>query len=155
MKKLLLILLCLPMIGFSQSTSQKLLSTSGDAYINSSAIMEYSIGEIAIETYANGSTMTQGFHQGFLRVSAVNEHALSDHIKVYPNPTKDWLNIDFEKPTDGHVRLTDINGKLVLESAIKSKQQQQFNIQHLAQGTYFLSLVIDNKQSTYQIQKMK
>tara|TARA_B110000467_G_C18252549_1_gene441351 strand:- start:278 stop:709 length:432 start_codon:yes stop_codon:yes gene_type:complete len=143
------------MIGFGQSATQKLLSTGGSSHENGAGIVEYSIGEISIETYANGSTMTQGFHQGFLRVSAVNEHALSDNIKVYPNPTKDWLNIDFEKPTDGQLRLTDMNGKLVLESAIKSKQQHQFNIQQLAQGTYFLSLVIDNKQATYQIQKLK
>jgi len=143
------------MIGFGQSATQKLLSTGGSSHENGAGIVEYSIGEISIESYTNGSTMTQGFHQGFLRVSAVNEHALSANIKVYPNPTKDWLNIDFEKPTDGHVRLTDMNGKLVLESVIQSNQQHQFNIQHLAQGTYFLSLLIDNEQSTYQIQKIK
>ena len=34
MKKLLLILLCLPMIGFGQVTSPSVISSSGDSYSN-------------------------------------------------------------------------------------------------------------------------
>ena len=51
MKKLLLILLCLPMIGFGQVTSPSVVSSSGDSYFNGGVIMDYTLGEIVIETY--------------------------------------------------------------------------------------------------------
>ena len=64
MKKLLIILLCLPMTGFGQITTPSVISSSGDSYSNGGVIMDYTLGEIVVETYANSTTiLTQGFHQ--------------------------------------------------------------------------------------------
>ena len=41
MKKLLLILLALPMIGFGQVTTPSVVSSSGDSYSNGNIIMDY------------------------------------------------------------------------------------------------------------------
>ena len=51
MKKLLLILFCLPMFGFGQILSPSVISSSGDSYSNGGVIMDYTLGEIVIETY--------------------------------------------------------------------------------------------------------
>ena len=62
MKKLLFILLCLPMIGFGQILSPSVVSSSGDSYSNGGVIMDYTLCEIVIETHANSTTiLTQGF----------------------------------------------------------------------------------------------
>ena len=53
MKKLLLILLCLPMLVFGQVTSPSLISSSGDSYSNNNVNMDFSIGEVVIETHQN------------------------------------------------------------------------------------------------------
>ena len=49
MKKLLLILLCLPMIGFGQVTTPSVISSSGDSFSNVSVLMDYTLGEIVLE----------------------------------------------------------------------------------------------------------
>jgi hypothetical protein len=87
MKKLLLILLCLPMIGFGQVTSPSVISSSGDSYSNGSVIMDYTLGEIVVETHTNSTTiLTQGFHQGVLKVTTSVKN-IDIKTKVYPNPT--------------------------------------------------------------------
>ena len=65
MKKLLLILFCLPLIGFGQPIiSPSVVSSSGNSYNNEGVIMDYTLGEIVVETHANSTTiLTQGFHQ--------------------------------------------------------------------------------------------
>ena len=52
------------MIGFGQITTPSVISSSGDSYSNGGVIMDYTLGEIVVETYANSTTiLTQGFHQ--------------------------------------------------------------------------------------------
>ena len=69
MKKLLLILLCLPMIGFGQILSPSVVSSSGASYSNGGVIMDFTLGEIVIETFSNNANiLTQGFHQGIIKI---------------------------------------------------------------------------------------
>ena len=64
MKKLLLILLCLPMIGFGQVTTPSVVSSSGDSYSSGGVIMDFTLGEIVIETFSNNANiLTQGFRE--------------------------------------------------------------------------------------------
>ena len=87
MKKLLLILIALPMIGFGQVTTPSVVSSSGDSYSNGGVIMDYTLGEIVIETYTNSNTiLTQGFHQGDLKVTTAVVN-LDIKTRIYPNPT--------------------------------------------------------------------
>ena len=70
MKKLLLILLCLPLISFGQITSPSVISSSGNSYNNGGVNMDYTLGEIVVETQTNSTTiLTQGFHQGVIKVN--------------------------------------------------------------------------------------
>tara|TARA_B110000003_G_scaffold19467_1_gene19024 strand:+ start:284 stop:460 length:177 start_codon:yes stop_codon:yes gene_type:complete len=48
--------------------------------------MDYTLGEIVIETYTNSNTiLTQGFHQGILKVNTSVEN-IDIKTKIYPNP---------------------------------------------------------------------
>ena len=97
MKKLLLILLCLPLVGFGQVTSPSVVSSSGDSYSNGNIIMDYTLGEIVIETFSNNANiLTQGFHQGVLNVTTAVIN-LDIKTKIYPNPTSNLLIIELEK----------------------------------------------------------
>ena len=155
MKKLLLILLCLPMIGFGQVNSPSVISSSGDSYSNGSVIMDYTLGEIVVETHTNSTTiLTQGFHQGVLEVSTevVN---IDIKTKVYPNPTTNFLIIELEKNVNADILVYDINGKLVMKDRLNNEQQKQLDFSFLTQGNYFLHINIADKQSVYQINKSK
>ena len=75
MKKLLLILIALPMIGFGQVATPSVVSSSGDSYNNGGVMMDYTLGEIVVETFSNSANiLTQGFHQGDLMVSTSVEN---------------------------------------------------------------------------------
>ena len=62
MKKLLLILLCFPFIGFGQVLAPSLVSSSGNTFSSGNVIMDFSLGEVVITTHLNSSNiLTQGF----------------------------------------------------------------------------------------------
>ena len=155
MKKLLLILLCLPFIGFGQVTTPSVISSSGDSYSNGGVNMDYTLGEIVVETQTNSTTiLTQGFHQGVLKVSTQVEN-IAFKTKVYPNPASDYLIIELEQSVNADILVYDINGKLVIKDKLNDEQQKQLDFSFLNTGNYILNINIADKQSVYQINKSK
>ena len=155
MKKLLLILLCLPMIGFGQVATPSVVSSSGDSYSNGNIIMDYTLGEIVVETFSNtANILTQGFHQGVLKViTAVLDIGIK--TKIYPNPTTNFIIIELEKNVNAELLVYDINGKIVIKDRLNNEQQKQLDFGFLNQGNYILHINIADKQSVYQINKSK
>ena len=155
MKKLLLLLLCVPLIGFGQITSPSVISSSGNSYNNGGVNMDYTLGEIVVETQTNTTTiLTQGFHQGVLKVNTSVEN-IDIKTKVYPNPTTNFIIIELEKNVNADILVYDINGKLVLKDKLNDENQKQFDFSFLKQGNYLLHINIADKQSVYQINKSK
>jgi hypothetical protein len=162
MKKLLLILLYLPFIGFGQITSPSVISSSGNSYNNGGVNMDYTLGEIVVETFQPTVTplpltytiLTQGFHQGILKVTTSVEN-IDIKTKVYPNPTTNFIIIELEKNVNSDILVYDINGKLVLKDKLNDENQKQFDFSFLKQGNYLLHINIADKQSVYQINKSK
>jgi hypothetical protein len=155
MKKGLLILLCLPILGFGQVTSPSVVSSSGDSYSNGNVIMDYTLGEIVVETHTNSTTiLTQGFHQEILKITTevVN---IDIKTKVYPNPTTNFLIVELEKNVNADILVYDINGKIVIKDRLNNEQQKQLDFSFLKQGNYLLHINIADKQSVYQINKSK
>ena len=155
MKKLLLILLCLPMIGFGQVTTPSVISSSGDSYNNGGVMMDYTLGEIVVETFSNSANiLTQGFHQGDLKVSTSIEN-IAIKTKIYPNPTTNFLIIELEENVNAELLVYDINGKIVIKDKLNEEQKKQLDFSFLNQGNYLLHINIADKQSVYQINKSK
>ena len=155
MKKLLLILLCLPMIGFGQILSPSVVSSSGDSYSNGGVIMDYTLGEIVIETFSNNANiLTQGFHQGDLKVTTAVVN-LDIKTRIYPNPTTNFIIIELEKNVNADILVYDINGKIVIKDKLNDERQKQLDFSFLTQGNYLLHINIADKQSVYQINKSK
>ena len=155
MKKLLLILLCLPMIGFGQVTTPSVVSSSGNSYNNGGVNMDYTLGEIVVETHSNSTTiLTQGFHQGVLKVNTSVEN-IDIKTKVFPNPTTNFLIVELEKNVNADILVYDINGKIVIKDKLNDEQKKQLDFSFLTQGNYFLHINIADKKSVYQINKSK
>ena len=162
MRKQLILLLCLPLIGFGQITSPSVISSSGNSYNNGGINVDYTLGEIVVETFQPTVTplpltytiLTQGFHQGVLKVSTSVEN-IDIKTKVYPNPTTNFIIIELEKNVNADILVYDINGKLVLKDKLNDENQKQFDFSFLKQGNYFLHINIADKQSVYQINKSK
>jgi Tol biopolymer transport system component len=117
--------------------------------------MDYTLGEIVVETHTNGSTiLTQGFHQEVLEITTkiVN---IDIKTKVYPNPTTSILIVELEKNVNADIMVYDINGKLVIKDRLNNEQKKQLDFSFLKQGNYLLHINIADKQSVYQINKTK
>lgn len=74
-------------------------------------------------------------------------------IKLYPNPVKGLLNVDFELNRSRSVILTvyDLSGKIVLQTERSSNiglNQIQINVSGLKPGLYILKGVSENQQFT-------
>ena len=162
MRYLLLLWLFFPLIIFGQTTSPSLISSSGDSYSNANVHMDYSIGEIVIETFLPPAAplplvyniLTQGFHQEILYIhtEVVELEIVS---KVYPNPTTSILIVELEQNVTADLLVYDINGRLVLKDTLKDEQKKQLDFSFLKQGNYLLHINIADKQSVYKIQKIK
>ena len=122
--------------------SQDVISSQGDSYTDSSASIDFTIGEVVTFT---GSTIenniTQGFHQTNWGFVSIEDHVPNYEAIIYPNPTEDFLNIKASLYEDVSYVLYDEMGKLILQGLL-SGEQTALEVSPLATGRY--SLVLSN-----------
>jgi hypothetical protein len=75
-----------------------------------------------------------GFPAGFADVKELIVN--SNNFKVYPNPTKDLLNIECNE--NGIYEIFDLTGKQVLNGSSYSNQKNIITTSHLTKGIYFI-----------------
>jgi spore germination protein YaaH len=96
------------------------------------------INSIVIDTAHNISIMATEMVDVDFLITAVEE--LNNTIlKVYPNPAKEKITIQFNAPQTGQLIIRDISGREVIIQQINQTQQAAVNVQALSQGVYFLS----------------
>lgn len=71
--------------------------------------------------------------------SSVREE-IQTEIEIYPNPTKDVLNIDFEVPFAGEIKVMNVAGQQMLTQDIDRSSSTTLQLKHLNAGEYFLHL---------------
>jgi len=133
-----------------------LVSSAGDTWIQENYNLCFSLGEIAIETYAQESIiLTQGFHQeNNYQITALNE-APNYQINVYPNPTPDILNITCDAVPLVAINIKDTKGSIVsfLKVSLLNKHYS-IDLSNFSAGMYFLeALLSSGEKQVYQIQK--
>jgi hypothetical protein len=68
-------------------------------------------------------------------------------ILIYPNPTKNWLNIKTYNLIDTEASIYDINGRLVLTKTLNGNLNV-LNVEQLQSGAYILKIEAQNKIQT-------
>lgn len=128
--------------------AQEVVTTAGSYGEATSGSLSWTVGEPVIETITDGTnTLTQGFQQSKLTVTAINNLKISGiELSVYPNPTADYfiLSIDNVK-TNGRssqlsLQLYDINGKLILQKKMTGNKQT-IQMQNYKPATYILKVM--------------
>ena len=69
----------------------------------------------------------------------------SSSIFMYPNPTKDILNIDFSKTETLNVVLYDLQGRQILQKSL-SQEESSIDVSQLSTGAYLVQMTTDNNQ---------
>ena len=151
-----IIILILFLAG-SVVSAQQVVSSNGDSQSAANVEVSWTVGEPVIATIiGTGNTLTQGFHQTKLTITAVSELLFPGlEIKVFPNPTQDFITIHFsEYVKDSRYSLYDFTGKLI-ENKLINSADTEINMKKYASGHYILKLTNKSRQAiqTFQIVK--
>jgi hypothetical protein len=122
-------------------SAQEVVSTQGETYSNATGSIDFTVGEVVINTGTNGTNdLTQGFHQTNWNLVGVEDFAPNYSVTIFPNPTQDVLNIKTSVFENVTYTLYDAQGKLVMQN-ILSAEQTPIQVSQLAPGAYSLELI--------------
>ena len=76
-----------------------------------------------------------------------NQNVVNTKFNIFPNPTKDKLNISFSEPLTGQISLIDLSGKSIFEQKIMKQQNLLFDVSSLKKGIYLV--IISSNQELY------
>jgi len=124
-------------------SAQEVVSTQGDSYSNASGNIDFTIGEVIINTGTDGTNdLTQGFHQTNWNFLGVEDHSPSYEATIFPNPTSEVLNIRTSTFENVTYTLYDAQGKLVMQDKL-SAEETPIQVGQLAPGNY--SIILNNE----------
>jgi hypothetical protein len=142
----------------SQSLTPEVISSTGAFFSNGTNQLSWTLGEPVIHTESAGNyTLTQGFHQTLLSANPVN--FIGDYdIKVFPNPTRELLQISIDSaPDDFQFDLYDIVGRKIKNSIINQSNITQISLAELSAGNYLLKITDKDHRliQTFKVQKLR
>ena len=141
----------------AQSVSKQVIGPSGTTFENGTNKLSYTTGEVVVGamTAEDGSLyLGNGYYPSLTLETLTSEApALQLDIKVFPNPVTEVIYITHPTELFFEIRITDISGKQILETA--HQKQQPLSVQNLTTGTYFITVTTkESKQTnTYKIIK--
>lgn len=142
MKKLLLFG---ALVLSSVTYAQEIVSTQGDSYTNGSGSIDFTIGEVVINTGTDGTNdLTQGFHQTNWNFLGVDNHEQNSEATVYPNPMGTELYIQTENFEFVSYVLYDATGRIVAENKLNALQTG-IDVSTFAPSSYSLVLQDENQ----------
>jgi hypothetical protein len=81
------------------------------------------------------------------------EDFFANNLKIYPNPTKDIINLSTSTTLINTVSVTDLNGRIVKSFNLSGISQTELNVSDLTSGMYFVSVETDLGKGTTKIVK--
>ncbi len=135
-----LLLVSLFFVSFG-ANSQEVISTQGDSYSNANGSVDFTIGEVVINTGTDGTNdITQGFHQTNWNFAGLVNHQPDVQALIYPNPTQESLVIKTEQFEGVTYQMVDATGRVVRESQL-SGEETLITVSDLAPGNYNVVLM--------------
>ncbi len=158
MKKTKLIIMFSLISAITGVKAQQGFTAAGGGASGSGGNAAYSVGQIVYTTNTGaGGSVAQGVQQPYeiSIVLGLEDHQISLNMKVYPNPTSDFLILNvgnFELSTL-NFELFDVSGKL-LESKKITSITETISMENLPSSTYFLKVTSNNEEvKTFKIIK--
>ena len=158
MKKTKLIIMFSLISAITGVKAQQGFTAAGGGASGSGGNAAYSVGQIVYTTNTGaGGSVAQGVQQPYeiSIVLGLEDHQISLNMKVYPNPTSDFLILNvgnFELSTL-NFELFDVSGKL-LESKKITSSTETISMENLPSSTYFLKVTSKNEEvKTFKIIK--
>ncbi len=132
-------------LATSQQLERDVLSSAGNVSKTSTMQMDWTLGELCIETMSSTKGMyTQGFHQPIVvltKETLVKGKQLK--ITAAPNPVSTKLKVSFEAEKEESVILSvrDAGGRIVFTKTVLTTDSGiEINMSSFSQGLYILSV---------------
>ena len=129
---------------------KKLRKAHDGGYLIVGLTNRYGIGGWFVKTDTLGFALPNGgdtlYHIGFEN----NNISQTYNIKVYPNPSNNYIILDFDKIVVGKIDITifDLTGRNVLKTSMQNQESKKLDISMLTRGIYMLNISIENQNKT-------
>ena len=145
MRIIFYLLIIIPSIMLGQSVSPAVLSSTGSSFETNNLNLDWTLGELSTETISSNQVqLTQGFHQGKLKIISYTTEVLSDlTISIFPNPTQHQLYVELESSLSSKIMLFDLKGNLLLQKDF-SESSMELDLSSFPQSLYKLAIFVDN-----------
>ena len=91
------------------------------------------------------------YSTGFNVIVDVVENNMENEIQIYPNPSKDIINIKIPSDSDCFVNIYNDMGQMLISEMITG--QSSITVSHLPRGIYVINLNYDDKNKNYKLIK--
>jgi hypothetical protein len=113
---------------------------------------------VGVQEVDNSSLhLSEGFvGPDIAKVVGIEDYGVLEGLTVYPNPVKNYVNLQFPAHNDYEIHIFDLTGKEVFQQVSESNSEAQYQLSNLKAGVYLL-VVIDRTQqlsATVKLQKM-
>ncbi|GAA4155458.1 M28 family metallopeptidase [Chryseobacterium ginsenosidimutans] len=122
--------------GFYENVRSYNEHTVNDTFANVDPTYVFNVGKAAVGALQHFAVATS--------LLGTNETAANtlESIKIYPNPAKDFLNIELPKDVKNfNLEITDLNGRLILNKENETK----INVSGLVNGAYLCTIKANDK----------
>lgn len=141
----------------AQTTRSVIAAACGNS-VKGDISLGWTLGETIIPTLKNGDLiLTHGSQQQWILTTIEEKHELPGIIKIFPNPAGGALNIFFQSPTDGEIKLNmyDSQGKPVINDIVGiSMNEKRINLKEIPAGIYYLQLTKGKLLNVYKVVKL-
>lgn len=137
--------------AFSQAITidRQVIGNTGFSVVNGAIVYQYTVGEAAIATLAQGTMLlTQGFQQPeFTALQYVPQIPYITDFIVFPNPASDYTKVRFNLFVPGNVVMLLVNnaGQIVLSKTLSAEEglfEYTIPLQSYASGIYYVVISI-------------
>ncbi len=148
MKSILISLIGIAIMGmpaFVVTEGQSGSVATGGEISSADHTLSFSIGPTFYTSFGNdGFYISSGIQHPEIRIfTRITENEdLKHEIRVFPNPTSDWINIRIKDPDflDSDIRLISMEGKVLFSKAIENGELN-LPVSQLEPGNYTLLIV--------------
>ncbi|WP_415327224.1 M28 family peptidase [Chryseobacterium sp. MMS23-Vi53] len=128
--------------GFYENVRSFNEHTVNDTFANVDPVYVFNVGKAAVGALQHFAVATS--------VLGTNEVAANslESVKIYPNPAKDYLNIELPKDIKNfNLEITDLNGRLILNKENETK----INVSGFTNGAYLCTIKANDKTAVRKI----
>ena len=153
--KLLITLLLVSTLGYSQSISKQVIGTGGKTQSNSNLKLSWTAGEPVVGLMtAGGHQLGNGYYPAKdVQALSVEDNTMEVQLRLYPNPTSQSLYVTHPEFSSFGIQIVDLNGKLLYAGSIN--KDEPLDVSGFSQGLYLVTIenTTTHQKNTYKIIK--